>query len=102
MEPRGTLPAVAAAAGWPCGAWKFLWWRCMSGCVFAQHFGTKQGTARFAAIYKVFGASNVSKLLHRMLVARRGDAMKTICFEAQARLTDPVYGCVPTIIALQQ
>ncbi|MQL89895.1 hypothetical protein Taro_022484, partial [Colocasia esculenta] len=41
-------------------------------------------------------------LLHRVSVPRRGDAAETICFEAQARLFDPVYGCVPTIIALQQ
>ncbi|MQM05099.1 hypothetical protein Taro_037905 [Colocasia esculenta] len=100
MQPRGTLPAVAAAG--PCGACKFLRRRCVSGCVFAPHFGTEQGTARFAAVHKVFGASNVSKLLHRVPVPRRGDAAATICFEAQARLSDPVYGCVPTIIALQQ
>lgn len=74
----------------------------MAGCVFAPHFGSEQGAARFAAVHKVFGASNVSKLLHNVPVGRRHDAVVTICYEAQARLSDPVYGCVYTILALQQ
>ncbi|MQM02756.1 hypothetical protein Taro_035526, partial [Colocasia esculenta] len=62
--------------------------------------GTGDGAVRGRA--QVVGASNVSKLLHRMPVPRRGDAAENICFEAQAKLSDPVYCCVPTIIALQQ
>ncbi|EOA32161.1 hypothetical protein CARUB_v10015417mg [Capsella rubella] len=86
----------------PCGACKFLRRKCVSGCIFAPHFGSDQGAARFAAVHKVFGASNVSKLLHHIPVNRRHDAVVTISYEAQARLSDPVYGCVSTILALQQ
>ncbi|KAF2578211.1 hypothetical protein F2Q70_00009556 [Brassica cretica] len=86
----------------PCGACKFLRRKCASGCIFAPHFGSDQGAARFAAVHKVFGASNVSKLLHHIPVNRRHDAVVTISYEAQARLSDPVYGCVSTILALQQ
>ncbi|KAL0717725.1 hypothetical protein Bca4012_067047 [Brassica carinata] len=86
----------------PCGACKFLRRKCVSGCIFAPHFGSDQGSARFAAVHKVFGASNVSKLLHHIPVNRRHDAVVTISYEAQARLSDPVYGCVSTILALQQ
>ena len=94
--------AVAVAAPAPCGACKFLRRKCISGCIFAPHFGSDQGAARFAAVHKVFGASNVSKLLLHIPVGRRHDAVVTICYEAQARLADPVYGCVSTILALQQ
>lgn len=94
------VPPVMAPA--PCGACKFLRRKCMSGCIFAPHFGTDQGAARFAAVHKVFGASNVSKLLLHIPVSRRSDAVVTISYEAQARLSDPVYGCVSTILALQQ
>ncbi|KAE9465730.1 hypothetical protein C3L33_02341, partial [Rhododendron williamsianum] len=94
------VPPVMAPA--PCGACKFLRRKCMSGCIFAPHFGTDQGSARFAAVHKVFGASNVSKLLLHIPVSRRSDAVVTISYEAQARLSDPVYGCVSTILALQQ
>uniref|UniRef100_M4CA58 LOB domain-containing protein n=1 Tax=Brassica campestris TaxID=3711 RepID=M4CA58_BRACM len=68
----------------PCGACKFLRRKCASGCIFAPHFGSDQGAARFAAVHKVFGASNVSKLLHHIPVNRRHDAVVTISYEAQA------------------
>ncbi|KAM3317159.1 hypothetical protein ACQJBY_035035 [Aegilops geniculata] len=86
----------------PCGACKFLRRKCVSGCVFAPHFSHEQGAAHFGAIHKVFGASNVSKLLTSLPVIDRREAAATISYEAQARLHDPVYGCVAHIFALQQ
>ncbi|KAF8049375.1 hypothetical protein N665_2223s0002 [Sinapis alba] len=97
-----TATTTGTGTASPCGACKFLRRKCVSGCIFAPHFGSDQGSARFAAVHKVFGASNVSKLLHHIPVNRRHDAVVTISYEAQARLSDPVYGCVSTILALQQ
>jgi hypothetical protein len=71
-------------------------------CVFAPYFSTDQGAARFAAIHKVFGASNAAKLLAHLPAADRCEAVVTITYEAQSRLRDPVYGCVAQIFALQQ
>ncbi|KAL0923437.1 hypothetical protein M5K25_007494 [Dendrobium thyrsiflorum] len=88
--------------GGPCGACKFLRRKCVSGCIFAPYFDSDQGAAHFAAVHKVFGASNVSKLLLHIPAHKRLDAVVTICFEAQSRLRDPVYGCVAHIFALQQ
>ncbi|KAI3413084.1 LOB domain-containing protein, partial [Psidium guajava] len=93
---------MAPPNGAPCGACKFLRRKCTSGCIFAPYFGSDQGAAKFAAVHKVFGASNVSKLLLHIPVDRRQDAVVTVSYEAQARLADPVYGCVSTILALQQ
>ncbi|XP_057787313.1 LOB domain-containing protein 20-like [Salvia miltiorrhiza] len=98
----GKRSAEAPPPNAPCGACKFLRRKCISGCIFAPHFASDQGAARFAAVHKVFGASNVSKLLLHIPPNRRHDAVVTISYEAQARLSDPVYGCVSTIIALQQ
>jgi hypothetical protein len=50
----------------------------------------------------VFGASNVSKLLLHIPAHERCEAVVTIAYEAQARIRDPVYGCVSHIFALQQ
>ncbi|CAL9044929.1 LOB domain-containing protein 18-like [Musa acuminata AAA Group] len=86
----------------PCGACKFLRRKCLAGCIFAPYFDAEQGAARFAAVHKVFGASNASKLLLHIPAHKRHDAVITICYEAQARLRDPVYGCVAHIFALQQ
>jgi hypothetical protein len=74
----------------------------VSECIFAPYFDSEQGAAHFAAVHKVFGASNVSKLLLQIPAHKRLDAVVTICYEAQARLRDPVYGCVAHIFALQQ
>nr|UXP71164.1 LOB domain-containing protein 18 [Lilium lancifolium] len=91
-----------SGGGGPCGACKFLRRKCVSGCIFAPYFDSEQGAAHFAAVHKVFGASNVSKLLLHIPAHKRLDAVITICYEAQARLRDPVYGCVAHIFALQQ
>ncbi|OAY67368.1 LOB domain-containing protein 29 [Ananas comosus] len=88
--------------GSPCGACKFLRRKCAKGCVFAPYFSHEQGAAHFAAIHKVFGASNASKLLAHLPVADRCEAAVTISYEAQARVRDPIYGCVAHIFALQQ
>ncbi|GAB4861887.1 hypothetical protein Ancab_037142 [Ancistrocladus abbreviatus] len=86
----------------PCGACKFLRRKCVKGCIFAPYFDSEQGTAHFAAVHKVFGASNASKLLLRIPAHKRLDAVVTLCYEALARVRDPVYGCVAHIFTLQQ
>ncbi|TKY65603.1 LOB domain-containing protein 31 [Spatholobus suberectus] len=89
--------------GGPCGACKFLRRKCVKGCIFAPYFDSSdQGTAHFGAVHRVFGASNASKLLTRVPPHKRLDAVVTLCYEALARATDPVYGCVAHIFALQQ
>jgi hypothetical protein len=98
----GSSYTASMSSGAPCGACKFLRRKCVRGCIFAPYFGADQGAARFAAVHKIFGASNVAKLLLHIPMPRRCDAVLTISYEAQARLSDPVYGCVATIFALQQ
>ncbi|XP_050237356.1 LOB domain-containing protein 19-like [Mercurialis annua] len=88
--------------GGPCGACKFLRRKCLKGCIFAPYFDSDQGTVHFAAVHKVFGASNVSKLLMRIPPHKRLDAVVTLCYEALARVRDPVYGCVGHLFTLQQ
>ncbi|KAJ0258609.1 LOB domain-containing protein 19 [Hirschfeldia incana] len=85
----------------PCGACKFLRRKCVSECVFAPYFDAEQGTATFAAVHKVFGASNASKMLLRLPLNKRRDAVSTLCYEALARLRDPVYGSVGHLFSLQ-
>ncbi|VVB06784.1 unnamed protein product [Arabis nemorensis] len=85
---------VGGGGSGPCGACKFLRRKCVAGCIFAPYFDSEQGAAHFAAVHKVFGASNVSKLLNHVPEHKRPDAVVCICFEAQSRLRDPVYGCV--------
>ncbi|XP_056695688.1 LOB domain-containing protein 36 [Spinacia oleracea] len=85
----------------PCAACKFLRRKCTQECVFAPYFPPDQ-PQRFANVHKVFGASNVAKLLHDLNVSQREDAVNSLAYEAEARLRDPVYGCVGLISILQQ
>lgn len=88
--------------GGPCGACKFLRRKCLPDCIFAPYIDSENGASHFAAVHKVFGASNVTKLLVNIPMNKRADAVFTICYEAQARLRDPVYGCISLVFMLQQ
>ncbi|KAF7831052.1 LOB domain-containing protein 33 [Senna tora] len=88
--------------GSSCGACKFLRRKCTVDCVFSPYFSYDHASTHFAAVHKVFGASNVSRLLQNLPVQNRSDAAITVSYEALARMQDPVYGCVSHIFALQQ
>lgn len=85
-----------------CGACKFLRRKCSDQCVFAPFFSYEEATSHFAAVHKVFGASNVSKLLLHLPVHNRSHAAITVAYEALERMRDPTYGCIAHIFALQQ
>ncbi|XP_047340302.1 LOB domain-containing protein 30-like [Impatiens glandulifera] len=85
----------------PCGACKFLRKKCQDDCIFAPYFDSDQGTADFESVHKIFGASNISKLLTNIPIQQRTDAVFTLCLEARARLRDPIYGCISDINTLQ-
>ncbi|KAL9238912.1 hypothetical protein vseg_013280 [Gypsophila vaccaria] len=84
----------------PCASCKLLRRRCAKDCVFAPYFPSDD-PQRFAIVHKVFGASNVSKMLQELAVDERADAVSSLVFEANARVKDPVYGCVGAISYLQ-
>ncbi|TYI26479.1 hypothetical protein E1A91_A05G114900v1 [Gossypium mustelinum] len=84
----------------PCAACKLLRRRCAEDCIFAPYFPS-QDPHRFAIVHKVFGASNVSKALQELPEDQRGDAASSMVYEANARVRDPVYGCVGAISYLQ-
>lgn len=98
------MKEVAAAGGAgvsPCAACKLLRRRCSAGCVFAPYFPSGE-PHRFASVHKVFGASNISKLLQEIPAEHRGDAVSSLVYEANARVRDPIYGCVGAITSLQR
>ncbi|KAJ8545238.1 hypothetical protein K7X08_017821 [Anisodus acutangulus] len=85
----------------PCAACKLLRRRCGHDCVFAPYFPADE-PHKFANVHKVFGASNVSKMLQELPEHKREDAVSSMVYEANARVRDPVYGCVGAISSLQQ
>ncbi|CAI8585964.1 unnamed protein product [Vicia faba] len=85
----------------PCAACKLLRRRCAEECPFSPYFSPHE-PQKFAAVHKVFGASNVSKLLLEVPEGQRADAANSMVYEANLRLRDPVYGCMGAISSLQQ
>ncbi|XP_022632856.1 LOB domain-containing protein 12 [Vigna radiata var. radiata] len=84
----------------PCASCKLLRRRCSKECIFAPYFPSDD-PRKFAIVHKVFGASNVSKMLQELGVDQRADAVSSLVYEANARVRDPVYGCVGAISYLQ-
>ncbi|KAI4307571.1 hypothetical protein L6164_030742 [Bauhinia variegata] len=85
----------------PCAACKLLRRRCAEECPFSPYFSPHE-PQKFAAVHKVFGASNVSKMLMEVPESQRADAANSLVCEANLRLRDPIYGCMGAISALQQ
>ncbi|KAI3450261.1 hypothetical protein Pfo_006926 [Paulownia fortunei] len=96
LGPPGTLNTIT-----PCAACKLLRRRCAEECPFSPYFSPHE-PQKFAAVHKVFGASNVSKMLMEVPEPHRADAANSLVYEANVRLRDPVYGCMGAISALQQ
>ncbi|XP_052172177.1 LOB domain-containing protein 29-like [Diospyros lotus] len=76
-----------------CGACIVLHAQCPPRCFFAPYFSHEEGAIDFSAINRVFGVSNASLLLYRLLARDRSEAAVSLTIEALARLQDPVYGC---------
>ncbi|KAL5757196.1 hypothetical protein ACOSP7_021635 [Xanthoceras sorbifolium] len=84
----------------PCAACKLLRRRCTVECIFLPYFSPSE-VDKFAAVHRVFGASNICKMLQKIPTERREDAVKSLVYEAKARLLDPVYGSVGMMASLQ-
>ncbi|KAK4338641.1 hypothetical protein RND71_043128 [Anisodus tanguticus] len=85
----------------PCSACKLLRRRCIQECIFLPHFPAAE-PQKFIAVHRIFGASNISKMLQEIPKENREDAVISMVYEATARLRDPVYGSVGIISALQK
>lgn len=83
----------------PCAACKFLRRKCTQECVFAPYFPPDQ-PQKFACVHKVYGASNVAKILNELPPTLREEAVISLAYEAEARLRDPVFGCVGFVTIL--
>lgn len=84
-----------------CAACRYLRRRCADDCVLAPFFPASR-PHRYACVHRVFGASNVARLLQSLPMAERGNAANTMAMEAYWRVQDPVYGCTGIINRLQE
>ncbi|XP_049366455.1 LOB domain-containing protein 24-like [Solanum verrucosum] len=84
-----------------CAACKQLRRRCPSDCIFLPYF-PPNNPQRFSFVHRIYGASNVGKLLQQVQEHQRADVADSLYYEAYCRIKSPVYGCVGIISILHQ
>ncbi|XP_059627566.1 LOB domain-containing protein 23-like [Cornus florida] len=84
-----------------CAACKYLRRRCPSDCIFAPYFPSNN-PPRFSCVHRIYGASNIGRMLRELPVHLRAEAADSLHYEAQCRIQNPVYGCAGIISALHQ
>ncbi|KAF8379997.1 hypothetical protein HHK36_027466 [Tetracentron sinense] len=85
----------------PCAACRTLRRRCGTNCPLAPYFPLDE-LDNFACVHKLFGASNVVKMIQSLEENKREDAVNSMVCEARMRLRDPVYGSTGAIFNLQK
>lgn len=93
---------LMASYNYPCGACKYVKRRCLPECIFAPHFSHAEGVDHFVSIHKIFGASKLTKFLSELHPSYHAATVQSILYEAQARLQNPIYGCISEILFLHQ
>ncbi|KAH0465284.1 hypothetical protein IEQ34_005387 [Dendrobium chrysotoxum] len=83
-----------------CAACKYLRRRCSEDCILAPYFHPSN-PYRFACVHKIFGASNIARMLQHLPVHKRAQAADAMAWEAYWRVQDPVYGSNAIIAHLQ-
>ncbi|RLN39004.1 hypothetical protein C2845_PM01G24110 [Panicum miliaceum] len=101
MSTSSNTEGAAAITGIRrCAACKNQRRRCSPDCILAPYFPATD-PQRYACVQRVFGASNVARMLQNLPIHERGKAADTMAVEAHRRVQDPVYGCAGIVGRLQ-
>lgn len=84
-----------------CASCKYQRKKCDPHCPLAPFF-PQHRRKDFMNVHKVFGVRNVLKLIKNLSLKERSEAMKTLIYQAEVRVKDPVGGCCRIISELQQ
>ncbi|XVF25143.1 hypothetical protein REPUB_Repub13aG0188200 [Reevesia pubescens] len=84
-----------------CAACKYQRRKCAPDCILAPYFPHDR-QRQFQNAHKLFGVSNIKKIIKYINPAEKDIAMRTIVFQSDARANDPVGGCYRIIQELQR
>ncbi|EOA25204.1 hypothetical protein CARUB_v10018517mg [Capsella rubella] len=73
---------------------------CIEECVFAPYLPANK-PEKYNTLSKVFDISSVAELVMGIEPSQKQACVDSLCFEAEARLRDPVMGCTGLIHQLQ-
>ncbi|XP_057246863.1 LOB domain-containing protein 22 [Beta vulgaris subsp. vulgaris] len=83
-----------------CAACKYQRRKCASDCALAPYFPHDR-QRQFLNAHKLFGVSNITKIIRNLSPPDKDIAMRTIIYQSDARAKDPVGGCYRIIRELQ-
>ncbi|MBA0840416.1 hypothetical protein Goarm_003000 [Gossypium armourianum] len=84
-----------------CAACKYQRRKCAPDCILAPYFPHDR-QRQFQNAHKLFGVSNITKIIKNLNPPEKDIAMRTIVFQSDARANDPVGGCYRIIQELQR
>lgn len=84
-----------------CAACKYQRRKCASDCILAPYFPHDR-QPQFLNAHRLFGVSNIVKIVGNLKQPEKDHAMRTIIFQSDARAADPVGGCYRIIRDLEQ
>ncbi|TKY64365.1 LOB domain-containing protein 22 [Spatholobus suberectus] len=83
-----------------CAACKYQRRKCAPDCILAPYFPHDR-QRQFLNAHKLFGVSNITKIIKFLSPHDKDQAMRTIIYQSDMRATDPVGGCYRYILDLQ-
>ncbi|KAE8669730.1 LOB domain-containing protein 22 [Hibiscus syriacus] len=84
-----------------CAACRYQRRKCAPDCILAPYFPHDR-QRQFQNAHKLFGVSNITKIIRHLNPPEKDIAMHTIVFQSDARANDPVGGCYRIIQELQR
>ncbi|XP_027906031.1 LOB domain-containing protein 22 [Vigna unguiculata] len=83
-----------------CAACKYQRRKCAPDCILAPYFPHDR-QRQFLNAHKLFGVSNITKIIKVVSPRDKDQAMRTIIYQSDMRASDPVGGCYRYILDLQ-
>lgn len=100
--PTSTTPTTKGNGNTQaCAACKYQRRKCAPDCILAPYFPHDR-QRQFLNAHKLFGVSNITKIIKHLDQPDKDEAMRTIIFQSDVRANDPVGGCYRIIRELQR
>ncbi|KAI3512532.1 hypothetical protein L1887_19848 [Cichorium endivia] len=84
-----------------CAACRYQRRKCAPDCILAPYFPHDR-QRQFQNAHKLFGVSNITKLIRDLDPPQKDEAMRTIIYQSDVRAQDPVEGCYRIIRELHR
>ncbi|GLJ33778.1 hypothetical protein SUGI_0678920 [Cryptomeria japonica] len=84
-----------------CAACRVTRKKCSEDCILAPHFPADDPD-KFTVVQRVYGTSNIVKLLQGLETKQRADAVNSLVSEASARMKYPILGSYKVVHELEK